>query len=137
MSGINQLSTQSVISELNRTSNYYGDTPNLYENKVYVDQTESFRAHQVGGFITFDTAGTVAILESEGCSSVTDAGLTEYIVNLDDLIDNPICTFITSSPVGLNIVSDGTSIRVTTNKPYEGTIKLIFFEQLIDIDVEV
>lgn len=134
---ISQLSTKSVINELNRTSEYYGDSPYVVENKVHVGETENFSAHQVGGFITFDTSGTVAIHESEGCSSVTDAGLTEYIVNLDDLIENPICTFITSSPVGIKIVPDGSTIRVTTDRPYEGTIKLIFFEQLIDMDVQV
>ncbi len=131
------LSTSSVIEELNQTSQYYGDSPYIVDNKVFVELSKNSKAHLVGGFITFDTSGTSEIIESEGCSSITDSGVGLFEVNLDEPLENYICSYFTSSEVEVELKLDITSIKVQLHSSFDGLIKLIFFEKVLDLELSV
>lgn len=123
-----------LLLEFIETATHYGDKPYMESNKVFVKDGKGGTAEVVAGYMTFDTSGPAAvnILESSGCSSLTDNGTADYSVNFTEPLGSYIYSFITSEPVQLINVSMGDSmLRMKFNRRFSGIVKIIFFEQVL------
>lgn len=129
---IEELTEAEMLGDLERTSNYYKDELHFEKTKVIKTNYESGTTEVVAGSVIIDATNTVNILDSDNCSSVTDAGSHEVIVNFTQPLGNYIFSVVTDEPIkviGTN--QKDNSLALCFNKPYSGIIKVIFFEQVL------
>lgn len=127
-----EFDSDKILEEFNVTSEHYMDQPYLENNRLVVKSGEGGTTEVVAGYITFDTTGTVNIFDSEGCSSLTDNGATDYSVNFTEPLGNYIYSFITSEPVRIISASmESDKLRIIFDKNFSGIVKIIFFEQIL------
>jgi hypothetical protein len=132
---LTEIDTNDIQQEFGRTSDFYAGELSFQNNTITNNDPESGTADIVAGFITFDASGVVNILESSGCSSVTDGGTTNYSVNFTEPLGNYIYTFITSEAVKVVSASMGSgSLNLIFDKPLSGIIKVLFFEQVLTVE---
>ncbi|MFA0307639.1 hypothetical protein AB4543_17300 [Vibrio splendidus] len=99
------------------------------QNKTQVDGDAPF------GFITFDASTVISILDSNGCSSITDSGSHEMSVNFKKPMGEYIYSFFASEAIEIVRATQGSdSLSFSFNKPYTGIIKIVFFEKLLGLE---
>ena len=134
-SGIEEIDEARMLGELQNTYSYYKDNLRFEETKVVSNNYESGTSEVVAGSVVIDANQTVNILDSNNCSSVTDAGSHEVVVNFAESLGNYIFSVITSEPLKLVKVDQNPgSLGLHFDRPYSGIVKVVFFEQVLVTD---
>ncbi len=131
---LSEMSEDSIAEEFGRTSSYYNEDLYLKNNIIKSKDTEFGSDDVVAGYVTFDTSGSVNILDSNGCSSLTDNGTANYTINFAEPLGDYIYTFITSEPVNvIKATIKSGSLNLIFDKPLSGIIQVLFFEKVLTV----
>jgi hypothetical protein len=130
--GIEEIDEARMLGEVQNTYSYYKDSLRFEKTKVVSNNCDSSSSEVVAGSVVIDANQIVNILDSNNCSSVTDAGSHEVVVNFAEPLGNYIFSVITSEPLKLvKIDQKPGSLGLHFDKPYSGTVKVVFFEQVL------
>lgn len=88
------------------------------------------RSHVVAGHITFETNGTIRIVDSSEMSSLTDNGGLDFTINFLRPFASYVFNYYGSGPVALQSVSQAPSgVRLIFQDPAPERVTVVFFEQ--------
>ncbi|MBU1395961.1 MAG: hypothetical protein KKE84_07435 [Gammaproteobacteria bacterium] len=87
------------------------------------------RSHVVAGHVTFETNGTIRIVEASEISSLTDNGRLDFTINFTRPFAGYVFNYYGSGPVALQSVSQAPSgVRLVFQEPAPERVTVVFFE---------
>lgn len=86
----------------------------------------------------FDATGVLSILDSERCSSVTDSGDRTFDINFTMPLEDYTFLFYADKQAGIELLKlecqqTSNLLRITTNVPYSGVIRVVFFQSILGL----